>query len=166
METSDTLARIERDLSVSEDAMRSIPAAAAESAADTGPFGPIIDMYTRADAIADGTLIAAPESIAAEAGLPLSVALTQAAWADCVQWSDADSARQVPQDEEGRLWDVLYMSAFTARRYRGEMTFIVQVYRVPRAGRARAARPVELKFSFHAGDNGEAVATISLPDED
>ncbi|MEV7304297.1 DUF6573 family protein [Streptomyces clavifer] len=163
METPDILARIEDDLSISADAMRSIPAGS--TAAGPEPFGPVIDSYSRADAIADGTLVAAPEAVAREAGFRVPVAITRAAWIDCVQWSDADSARQTPQDEEGRLWDVLYMSTFAAFRYR-RTTFPVELYRVPRGGRAHAAKPVELTCRLHHGDSGEQVATISLPDED
>ncbi|MFF4248982.1 DUF6573 family protein [Streptomyces sp. NPDC001822] len=163
MESPDILARIEHDLSVSDDAMRSIPAGS--TAAGPEPFGPLIDAYTRADAIADGTLVAVPEPVAREAGLRAPVAITRAAWSDCVEWGDTDSNRQTPQDEEGRLWDVLFMTAFAARRYM-RTTFPVELYRVPRGGRARTARPTELTCRLHRGDASEDVITISLPDED
>ncbi|MFB8031314.1 MULTISPECIES: DUF6573 family protein [unclassified Streptomyces] len=163
MESPDILARIEDDLSVSDDAMRSIPESS--TAINPEPFGPVIDAYTRADAIADGTLVAVPEPIAREAGLRAPVAITRAAWTDCVEWSDTDSNRQTPQDEEGRLWDVLFMTAFAARRHT-RTPFPVELYRVPRGGRARTARLIELTCRFHQGDGGEPVITISLPDED
>lgn len=164
MENPDILARIEHDLSVSDDAMRSIPAGS--TAAGPEPLGPVIDAYDRAAAIADGTLVAVPEPIAREAGSRVPVGITRAAWIDCVEWSDADSSRQTPQDEEGRLWDVLYMSVFAARRNRGRFTFPVELYRVPRDGQARSPRPTALKCVFHVGDAGELIITISLPDED
>jgi len=163
VETPDILARIEDDLSVSDDAMRSIPAGS--TAAGPEPFGPIIDAYTRADAIADGTLVAVPEPIAREAGFLVPVAITRAAWTDCVEWSDTDSNRQTPQDEEGRLWDVLHMTAFAGRRY-ARALFPVELYRVPRGGRVRTARLTKLTCRLHPGDVGESVITISLPDED
>ncbi len=76
-----------------------------------GLFHPsdLISSYTRAQAIADGVLVDVTET-AKEAGFRCPVALTRAAWADCVAWSEADTRRQVPQDEAGRLWDVLWMA--------------------------------------------------------
>ena len=43
---------------------------------------------------------------------------TAAVWSDCVAWSDADSEAQVYQDQSGRLWDVLFMSAYAIRTNR------------------------------------------------
>ena len=77
-------------------------------------FGAPIFTYTRAQALADGVLVDAGP-LAREAGYRWPVALTAAAWADCVAWTDADSAAQVPQDETGRLWDVLFMGAHAVR---------------------------------------------------
>jgi len=82
-------------------------------------FGNAICAYTRADAIADGTLVDVTET-AREAGFRLPVAMTAAAWADCVTWSETDNQRQTHQDESGRLWDVLWMAAITARKAQGE----------------------------------------------
>ena len=48
-------------------------------------FGEVIYAYTRAEAIADGVLIDVTET-AKEVGFRLPVALTAAAWADCVAW--------------------------------------------------------------------------------
>ena len=52
-------------------------------------FGEVISVYTRAQALADGVLIDAG-AMAAEAGFRFPVAITAAAWADCVAWDDAD----------------------------------------------------------------------------
>jgi len=76
--------------------------------------GEVISTYSRAEALEDGVLIDAGP-MAREAGLRWPVALTAAAWEDCVAWSEADSERQVPQDKTGRLWDVLYMGAYAIR---------------------------------------------------
>ena len=70
-------------------------------------FGNVISTYTRAQAIEDGVLVDVG-STANEAGFKWPVALTSAAWADCVAWTDDDSQKQVHQDQSGRLWDVLY----------------------------------------------------------
>ena len=50
-----------------------------------------------------------------EAGFSVPVALTRAVWLDAVEW---DEANPEPQDEAGRLWDVLWMAATAARTAR------------------------------------------------
>lgn len=127
-------------------------------------FGEPIYSYTRAQAIADGTLVNVTET-ALEAGFRIPVAMTAAAWADCVAWSDADSERQTHQDESGRLWDVLWMASLAARRAQGERCPF-QLYRVPRGGRATRPRPTTLHMHIGPGDAGEPVITLLLPGED
>jgi len=127
----------------------------------------IVSVYTRAQAIEDGVLV--DVSAKANGIWKFPVALTSAAWEDFVAWSDADTLRKTwPQDEDGRLWDVLYMGAMAARKPtnnqadRRSFTFT----RVPREGASR--RPVEVEALIHCGpgDNGEPVITIMLPHED
>lgn len=65
-------------------------------------FGEPIHTYTRAQAIEDGALVDVSET-ATEAGFRVPVALTHAAWGDCVEWTETDSRRQTYQDEVGRL---------------------------------------------------------------
>lgn len=127
-------------------------------------FGEPIYSYTRAQAIADGTLVNVTET-ALEAGFRIPVAMTAAAWADCVAWSDADSERQTHQDESGRLWDVLWMASLAARRAQGERCPF-QLYRVPRGGRATRPRLTTLHMHIGPGDAGEPVITLLLPGED
>ena len=55
-------------------------------------FGAAICIYSRAQAIADGVLVDI-SSTAREAGLAWPVAMTQAAWADCVAWTSRGSPR-------------------------------------------------------------------------
>lgn len=73
----------------------------------------LIHRYTRAQALEDGVLVDVSET-AKEAGFRVPVALTQAAWADCVHWTEDDSASVVHQDQSGRLWDVLWMARLAA----------------------------------------------------
>ncbi|MEU6071358.1 DUF6573 family protein [Streptomyces sp. NPDC047082] len=155
---------------ISEDAMRWTPdEQPAHTDALTELFGgeaDVIHAYARA-AIADGVLVAVPAELAREAGFTVPVALTAAAWADCVEWSDEDSHRQTPQDETGRLWDVLNMTRFAIQRSRGGGSSVaVELYRVPRGGKARQPRCVQLAACIGPGDNAEPVMTISQPDED
>ncbi len=132
----------------------------------TEVFGEVIHSYTRTQAIADGVLVDVSET-AREVGFRWSVAMTAAAWADCVEWSEEDSQRQTHQDESGRLWDVLWM-AFVAIRGNatGESQLAYQLYRVPRDGETVEARLTTLKLVAGPGDAGEPVVTIMLPQED
>ncbi|MCM2424138.1 DUF6573 family protein [Streptomyces sp. RKAG293] len=154
--------------SLSEDAMRwtAEPAQPADSLTEL--FGDVIHVYTRSRAIADGALIEVPAALAREAGLPLSVALTAAAWADTVEWSDEDTDRQTVQDETGRLWDVLWMTSLNLRRRVSPsiLRFPVELYRVPRDGRTRTARKTHVIAEITGGDNGEPVLNIAQYDED
>jgi Family of unknown function (DUF6573) len=139
----------------------------------------LISSYSRAEAIADGALVAVAEGIAREAGFCSPVALTRAAFDDCVAWSDADSARTGVwlQDETGRLWDVLFMARRAADGARGADRLTFQLYRVP-CDRGRipiddltedeheALCRVSLVLVCGPGDQAEPVLTIMRPDED
>jgi len=136
------------------------------TATHTDPFGPVISTYSRAQAIADGVLIEAG-AMAKEAGFKWPVALTRAAWSDCVQWCDADNRHQVAQDQSGRLWDVLYMAivAIKTRRPSGHQ-LLFELYRVPNDGQSSKAFITTLKLIVGPGDHGEPVVTIMQPNED
>ena len=129
-------------------------------------FGPVISTYTRADALSDGVLIDAGP-MAQEASFKVSVALTIAAWNDCVAWTDADSDQQVCQDQSGRLWDVLMMALYRIRSAIESANLqLFKLYRVPRDGVSTNAKEVTLKLIIGPGDQGEPVITIMLPNED
>ena len=129
-------------------------------------FGDLIYSYTRAQAIEDGVLIDATE-MAAEAGFKWPVALTAAAWADCVAWGDADNERQAYQDQSGRLWDVLFMASYAIRTAKNsDQQLPFDLYRIPRNGRATKSQRLTLKLILGPGDDGEPVITIMLPQED
>lgn len=128
-------------------------------------FGSPIHIYTRAQAIGDGVLIDLSKT-AHEAGFRLPVAMTAAAWADCVTWNDADSTRQIAQDEAGRLWDVLWMAYLAARRAGNSQRIAFTVNRVPTGGRSPNPQPTTLHMCIGPGDNGAPVITILLPNED
>ncbi|MFD8078976.1 DUF6573 family protein [Streptomyces sp. NPDC059718] len=181
--TGRILAQIDGALSVSADAMRAAPVPeGAVSPSDTGPAEPfdgedsgepdvvifvVIDPRTRADMLADGDLVAVPEDLAREARFPDPVALTRAAWDDCVRWSDADTDRQTPQQETARLRDVLITARYGIRQARHDRTRVpFEMSRVPRDGRAREAEQVTLSVGIGLGDNAEPVITIRQPHED
>ena len=128
-------------------------------------FGEVIYSYSRAQAIADGVLVDVTET-AREAGFRWPVAMTSAAWADCVAWSDDDNHRQVYQDESGRLWDVLWMAFNAIHNAPGGTQLEYQLYRVPRDGQSVEAQLTMLKLVCGPGDAGEPVITLMLPGED
>jgi uncharacterized protein DUF6573 len=76
-------------------------------------WGEPIHVYTRADALADGVLVDATAT-AREAGFRIPLALTQSVWADVNDLSGRDVV--AGQSPEGRLWDLLFVSAHAARR--------------------------------------------------
>ena len=125
----------------------------------------IIYAYTRAQAIEDGVLVDVSKT-AKEAGFVYPVAMTSAAWADCVEWSDEDTKRQVPQDEFGRLWDVLWMAKIAVKQGNGGTQLLYPLHRVPRGGNVQKPRLIHLKLVCGPGDTPEPVITIMLPDED
>ena len=124
----------------------------------------LVHRYTRAQAIADGLLIDV-STMAKEAGFRIAVALTADVWADCVEWTDADSIRQVAQDEAGRLWDVLWMANIAARRAQSDRV-IFELFRVPRGGRGQRPRRTTLQMHIGPGDEAEPVITIMTLGED
>jgi len=140
------------------------------SAADF--FGEPISVYTRAQGIADGLLIDVTER-ARETGFRWPVAITAAAWADCVAWTEThNKTKGTGQDEGGRLSDVINMAFYRMRaaardgREGCNVRLVFHVMRTPPEGRAR--KPVKTELCLHVGpgDAGEPVLTIMLPGED
>lgn len=129
-------------------------------------FGPVISTYSRKQAIDDGFLIDV-STMSQEAGFKWPVALTNAAWQDCVAWSDDDDEKQTCQDESGRLWDVLFMAfhAIKAATQAGDR-LLFKLYRVPHDGKSMEASLSTLRLIVGSGDQGEPVITILRPNED
>ncbi len=126
----------------------------------------VIFSYTRAQAIEDGVLVDVSET-GREAGFAIPVALTATAYEDCVTWTEEDGRRhQCYQDEDGRLWDVLFMASYGARANEDKNEFLYDLYRVPREGRGHTAKKTTLKAHCGPGDDGQLVITIMLPYED
>lgn len=125
----------------------------------------VIHSYSREQAIEDGVLVDVTET-AREAGFTWPVAMTRAAFEDCVAWGDADGDETgAVQDEAGRLWDVLWMARLAARRGGDRTTY--ELLRVPRHRRT-GGRALKARLVLHAGpgDLAEPVLTIMLPGED
>ena len=119
----------------------------------------LVFSYSRRQAIADGVLFDVT-AMGHEAGFRYPVALTAAAWAECVAWRPGAGAGQC---EAGRLWDVLFVARFAARQGKGStLQFSVRVV----LDGHRAASEVWLKMVVGPGDAMEPVITIMTPDED
>jgi hypothetical protein len=136
-------------------------------------FGEPIHSYTRAQAIEDGQLIDV-STVAREAGIVWPVALTSAAWADCVEWTDETEARKgyTGQSESGRLWDVCWMLSLAVRGAlrRGldasQQPLYFNLHRTPAAGRGVMPRKATLRFMVGPDDAGRPCITVMLPGED
>lgn len=133
----------------------------------------VISTYTRAQAIADGTLVDVSE-LASEAGYNIPVAMTRESWSDLVEWTDADERRKsdyTGNDPVGRLWDVLSVMRGAARAAlrdaadSGSARYGTKVYRIKREG--RGTMPRLTPFHVHVGgdDSGAPCITIMLPHE-
>ncbi len=136
-------------------------------------FGEAVYSYSRAQAIEDGVLIDV-STTAREAGIVWPVAMTSAAWADCVEWTDATEARKgyTGQSESGRLWDVCWMLSLAVRAAlrRGldasREPLFYPLHRTPREGRGAMPRKVALKFQVGPDDQGRACITVMMPTQD
>lgn len=124
-------------------------------------LGPLILCCSRAQALADGLLIDVSE-MARQAGIRYPVAMTAAAWADCVEWTDEDGERTgAYQDQSGRLWDVVWMTRCAIVRGRGAADVaIVELHRVARGRRSHRAVKAKLAALCGPGDDAEPVITI------
>ena len=122
--------------------------------------------YTRADAIADGVLLDV-SPLAREAGFQIPVALTVGLWA---AYGAPD---KTPAEDSGTSWDILWMLRCAAigllpakleRHPHGE-TLWFQLELTP-CGKSTPELVLLKAISGGGGDDGEAVLTILLPQED
>lgn len=117
----------------------------------------VISSYSRAQAIEDGVLVDVGGT-AKEAGFTMPIAITAAAWGMYVRVPDGIEC----QDEQGRLWDVLFMLRFAIKKggQGSELLFTVCV------NNDGEPKLVQLKSICGPGDDAEPVITIMLPRED
>src|SRR3546814_3439291 len=121
-------------------------------------FGVPIHVYKRIQAIEDGILVDVTQA-ANDAGFRIPVAMTAAAWTDCVAWDGSDTRRQTQQDQAGRLWDVVWMAGQTARRAGHTQRVAFRVHRIPRDGRSTRPKPTSLHLHFGPGGDHSPVNT-------
>jgi hypothetical protein len=117
-------------------------------------FGPPIHVVTRQQLLDDGDLVDVSE-MAREAGIRVPVAVTREVWADCIEWTDDDSARQGHQDQSGRMWDVLWMAKHCAVTHRQAQSALFDMVRVPQGGKGITAVVTTLKLVLGGDDDGK-----------
>ena len=125
-------------------------------------------VYSREQAFEDGVLVDASR-VAIDVGFSWPIALTEAAWRDCVSWGDEDNTRKNINDtEDDRLWDIVLVAADAVKRAaycrRAGSDIPFSLYRVPRDGSARSPAQVDLVLTVGV-DGGAVVGTISLAGE-
>lgn len=121
----------------------------------------IIYAYTRMQAINDGVLVDVSD-IAREAGLRYPTSVTRSVWEQFVRVPEA-----VPwQDEQGRLWDILWMLRCAIQRRLGEEPQTVVLFEMVVNNDGRSNQVVDLKAVCGPGDDLAPVLTIMLPEED
>jgi len=127
-------------------------------------IGPLIYVYTRAQALADGVLVDVSET-AKEAGFRLPVAITAALQA---RLEPAIADRDIGQDYDGRLWDVLWLAAFTIK-LADHCVDTVNFTVVMQKAEAQSGQPQNTDLRLRAvcgpGDEGEPVVTIGFPED-
>jgi hypothetical protein len=127
-------------------------------------FGPVIYAYTRAQAIADGVLVDVTET-AKEVGFKLPVVITEALHTRLTP-TKADAGPG--QEYDGRLWDVLWLAAFTiklADRGTDTVTFTVVLQEVEAKSGQPQNSDLRLRAVCDPGDEGEPVVTIGFPED-
>ena len=132
-------------------------------------FGEVISRYTRAQAIEDGVLIDVTET-ARQAGIKHQTAITASVFDDYVH---VPKALEGMQDEQGRLWDILWMFAWHVRigEINGnegmfEVSFLTYEAKGPNDTAKSRNETITLKAVCGPNDDTSPCITIMKPDED
>ncbi len=127
-------------------------------------FGPVIYAYTRAQALEDGVLVDVTET-AKEVGFKWPVAITEALHG---RLSPTQAEEALGQQYDIRLWDVLWLAAFTiklADHGTDTVSFTVGLSEIDaRSGRLQNI-DLRLRAVCGPGDESEPVVTIGFPED-
>ena len=120
----------------------------------------LVYSYSRADAIADGVLIDVSK-MAKEAGIKFPTVVTDNLYHRYIVPSL--ELAKMGQSIEGRLWDVLMMFYFKARKSNSDILNYICLFQMEAGSEA-----VEKTIKAHIGpgDTVEPVITLMLPEED
>ena len=126
-------------------------------------WGPPISIYSRAQAIEDGALVDV-STIAKEAGISIPCVVTRHVWGDCVEVPPVLAGEQ---DEQGRLWDVVYICGVALRSavragHQGDRLPFELLVRQP----DRTLKTERLLAVVGPGDTPDPVLTIEYPEDD
>lgn len=135
----------------------------------------VIFSYSTKQAVQDGLLIAVENSISKEAGIKFPVYMTSRVWE---RYVEVPKGMESHQDLDGRLWDVLFMFAFQARKSPTSTMMFPFVCQIPtdslmldneeHAGEGELLRGINLKAVIGPRDIGDPAPGIFImfPDED
>lgn len=125
-----------------------------------------VSAAARKKALDDGLLVDAG-TVAWDAGFSPPTSITKRVWSDCVAWTAEDDARQLRQDQQEQLWNLLFMAYVGVRTQpRARASVLFRVACVPRDGRSTEAQRLQLKIVLSKADDGARLLTILYPDED
>lgn len=128
---------------------------------DESPFGDIIYSYTRAQALADGVQVDVSKT-ATEAGIRFPVFLTRTVFNAYVTVPPNVEG----QDEDGRLWDIVWMLRFAIQRSRPGCDRLPVALYVCNDNRApRLVKLIAMCGPLDIDDPRPAI-TVMMPDED
>ncbi|MED2737086.1 DUF6573 family protein [Bacillus toyonensis] len=120
-------------------------------------FGPTIHTYTRAEALADGSLIDISNT-AKDADITVPIAVTKSVFNYIVD----NEAEKDPKLMYMKTYDICSMLVYAAKRFPSRYEVIYPIVRICNGEES----DVNLKATILEGDNGEPVFTVSLPNED
>lgn len=125
----------------------------------------VIVATTRADLIESGDMVIVPEALSQEAGFKFEVGITRSLWETAVALRGEDE--QSGQSIEGRIWDLLHMTALKAKLAHPESARVYPRVTVSRFSEGKMEQNT-IDFIAHIGpgDNGEPVLTFMLPIDD
>ncbi len=124
----------------------------------------VVFTYSRKQAIKDGVLIDITDT-AKEIGFISSVAVTSTVWHENIV--PAKELEYFGQSVKGRAWDVISRLYFQIQCSEAtDVIYFKTVFMMPEEQHIYKHETVELKAVVSAGDNGEPVLTIMLPEED
>lgn len=121
-------------------------------------------LSSRAQAIRDGQLIDITRQ-AGRVGFRVPVAISRAAWLDCVEWADTAAS---PETEDHRLHDLLRElneRAVLASELDPEGVALMRFYRVPAGAKHTEAEVTTVALHSGMDEHDMPIITISLAGE-
>ena len=126
----------------------------------------VISVYTRKEAIEDGTLMDVTEQ-ARNTGITVPVAVALGAWSTCVEWTEYDEEQYGPGiPKKARLKNLLHIFYMAIKMSNNSMTDRI-MFEVPYRDRETGKHyNAELVSVIGPGDTMDPVITIMFPWEE